>query len=98
MDENGTLFLDEIGDLACDIQVKLLRVIENREFYRVGVNNPIKTNAKFIFATMYNLQTKVATEKFRNDLYYRISELEICIPPLRERKADIKTLADYFLC
>lgn len=96
--ENGTLFLDEIGDLTCDLQVKLLRVIENREFYRVGANKPIKTNTKFIFATMYNLKAKVETEQFRNDLYYRISELEICIPPLRERKADIKALAEYFLC
>ncbi|MDY0150794.1 MAG: sigma-54 dependent transcriptional regulator [Candidatus Cloacimonas sp.] len=96
--ENGTLFLDEIGDLTCDLQVKLLRVIENREFYRVGSNKPIKTNAKFIFATMYNLLEKVATEQFRNDLYFRISDLEICIPPLRERKADIKALTEYFLC
>lgn len=96
--ENGTLFLDEIGDLTCDLQVKLLRVIENREFYRVGANKPIKTNAKFIFATMYKLLDKVATEQFRNDLYYRISDLEICIPPLRERKADIKALTEYFLC
>jgi DNA-binding NtrC family response regulator len=96
--ENGTLFLDEIGDLSCDLQVKLLRVIENREFYRVGANKPIKTNAKFIFATMYNLKTKVETEQFRNDLYYRISELDINIPPLRERKADIKALTEYFLC
>lgn len=96
--ENGTVFLDEIGDLSCDLQVKLLRVIENREFYRVGANKPIKTNAKFIFATMYNLLEKVATEQFRNDLYYRISDLEICIPPLRERKADIKALTEYFLC
>lgn len=96
--ENGTLFLDEIGDLSPDLQVKLLRVIECREFYRVGANNPIKTNAKFVFATMYNLLEKVETEQFRNDLYYRISELEIHIPPLRERKADIKALTEYFLC
>ena len=96
--ENGTLFLDEIGDLTCDLQVKLLRVIENREFYRVGANKPIKTNARFIFATMYRLLDKVATEQFRNDLYYRISDLEIYIPPLRERKADIKALAEYFIC
>jgi len=94
---DGTLFLDEIGDLPLDLQVKLLRLIESREFYRVGGNKPVKTNARFIFATMYDLKEKVAAGLFRNDLYYRISDLEVNIPPLRERPQDIKALAEYFL-
>jgi len=94
---DGTLFLDEIGDLPLDLQVKLLRLIESREFYRVGGSKPVKTNARFIFATMYDLKEKVAAGLFRNDLYYRISDLEVNIPPLRERPQDVKALADYYL-
>ena len=94
---DGTLFLDEIGDLPMDLQVKLLRLIESREFYRVGDSKPIKTNARFIFATMYDLEAKVQEGLFRNDLYYRICDLEINIPPLRQRPQDIRALAEYFL-
>jgi DNA-binding NtrC family response regulator len=94
---DGTLFLDEIGDLPLDLQVKLLRLIESREFYRVGDHKPYRTNARFIFATMYDLNEKVEARQFRNDLYYRISDLEINIPPLRERPQDIKALAVSFL-
>lgn len=95
--ENGTLFLDEIGDLDPGLQSKLLRVIENREFYRVGAIKPIKTNTRFIFASMYDLSQRVESGHFRKDLYYRISELEIHISPLRERKEDILALTDHFL-
>lgn len=94
---DGTLFLDEIGDLTFDLQVKLLRLIENREFYRVGDSQPIKTNARFIFATMYDLREKVEAGFFRNDLYYRISDLEIDLPPLRQRRQDVKALTEYYL-
>lgn len=94
---DGTLFLDEIGDLSLDLQVKLLRLIESREFYRVGDSKPIKTNARFIFATMYDLEAKVQEGLFRNDLYYRICDLEINLPPLRQRPQDIKALTEYFL-
>jgi DNA-binding NtrC family response regulator len=95
--KGGTLFLDEIGDLSLDLQVKLLRLIESREFYRVGDNKPLQTDARFIFATMYNLEEKVKAGLFRNDLYYRICDLEINIPPLRERPQDIKAMTDYFI-
>jgi len=94
---DGTLFLDEIGDLPMDLQVKLLRLIESREFYRVGDNKPVRTNARFIFATMYDLKSKVEAGLFRNDLFYRISDLEVNIPPLRERHQDIKVLTEHFL-
>jgi len=93
----GTIFLDEIGDLPMEQQVKLLRLIETREYYKVGSSRPSRTEARFIFATMQNLNQKVEQQSFRNDLFYRISDLEINIPPLRERKEDISALCEYII-
>ncbi|MCX8092553.1 MAG: sigma-54 dependent transcriptional regulator [Candidatus Goldbacteria bacterium] len=95
--ENGTLFLDELGDIPLDIQVKLLRVLENRTFERVGGNKQLNTNARIICATNKNLNELVKNGTFREDLYYRINVFPIHIPPLRERKEDILLLAEYFL-
>jgi len=92
----GILFLDEIGDLSNEIQIKLLRVIENKEFRRLGSNQEIKVDVQFIFATNKNLEELVEKGEFRKDLYYRLKAFEIYIPPLRERKEDIPLLVDYF--
>jgi len=94
--ENGVLFLDELGDIPLDIQVKLLRVIENRTFERVGGNKTLHTNAQIICATNKNLEEMVKNKQFREDLYYRINVYPIHLPPLRERKDDIELLANYF--
>ncbi len=93
---NGTIFLDEIGDLSPTIQVKLLRVLQEREFERVGGNETIKSNVRVIAATNRNLEELMAEEKFREDLYYRLNVFPIHIPPLRDRRSDITLLADYF--
>lgn len=95
--ENGTLFLDELGDIPLDIQVKLLRVIENRVFERVGSNKQINTNSRIICATNKNLNDMVKQGTFREDLFYRVNVFPIHIPPLRERKEDILPLVEYFL-
>lgn len=94
--KNGTLFLDEIGDLSPAVQVKLLRILQERSFERVGGNKPIKTNARIITATHRDLQKKVQEGSFREDLYFRLNVFPIHLPPLRERSADILLLADYF--
>jgi len=94
--KDGILFLDEVGDIPLDIQVKLLRVIENKTFERVGGNKVIYTNAQIICATNRNLEQMVKKGEFREDLYYRINVFPIYIPPLRQRKKDIRLLADYF--
>lgn len=93
----GTIFLDEVGELSLDMQVKLLRVLQEQEFYRVGGNKPIKMDVRFISATNGNLQKMVAEKMFREDLYYRLSSVPIHVPPLRERRADIVPLATHFL-
>ena len=95
--ENGTLFLDELGDIPLDIQVKLLRVLENRSFERVGGNKQINTNARTICSTNKNLIEMVKQGTFREDLFYRVNVFPIHIPPLRERKEDILPLAEHFL-
>jgi DNA-binding NtrC family response regulator len=95
--DNGTLFLDEIGELAPDIQVKLLRVIQDREFTRLGSNRPIKVDIRLITATNQNLQESVNEKKFREDLFYRLNVINIDLPPLRERKEDIPLLIDLFI-
>ncbi len=95
--DNGTLFLDEIGELAPDIQVKLLRVIQDREFTRLGSNKPIKVDIRLITATNKNLQESVKEKKFREDLFYRLNVINIDLPPLRERKEDIPLLIDLFI-
>jgi DNA-binding NtrC family response regulator len=94
--EGGTLFLDELGDIPLDIQVKLLRLIENRTFERVGGNKSIETNARILCATNRNLSAMIKADTFREDLYYRVNVFPVHISPLRERKEDIVTLALYF--
>ncbi len=93
----GTLFLDEIGDVPPSIQIKLLRVIQEREFERIGGIKTIKVNVRLITATNRNLLEMVNQGKFREDLYYRLHVFPIYVPPLRKRKADIVLLADHFL-
>jgi len=95
--EGGTLFLDEIGDFSPAIQVKLLRVLQEREFQRVGSNQTVKANVRIIAATNVDLEARVASSQFRQDLYYRIHVFPISLPPLRERKEDILLLADHFV-
>lgn len=94
---DGTLFLDEIGDLPAELQPKLLNVLQDREFFRVGGNKLLKTNARVIAATNVNLHDKVAAGTFREDLYYRLNIIELNVPPLRERKEDIPRLTSVIL-
>jgi Nif-specific regulatory protein len=93
----GTVFLDEIGDFSMNLQVKLLRVIQFKEFERVGSIKTIKTNVRIVVATNKNLEEQIKDGLFREDLYYRVNVFPIYLPPLRERKDDIMLLADYFL-
>lgn len=93
----GTLFLDEIGDFSLNLQVKLLRVIQFKEFERVGGHETIKSNVRIIVATNKNLEQEIKNGVFREDLYYRINVFPIYMPLLRERKNDVMLLADYFL-
>ena len=93
----GTLFLDEIGDFSATTQVKLLRVLQEREFERVGSNRTLKTNARIIVATSRDLEKSLDNESFRQDLYYRINVFPILLPPLRDRKDDVLLLADFFV-
>lgn len=93
----GTLFLDEIGELPLQLQVKLLRVIQERECMRIGGTKPIMINVRIIAATNRDLEEMVANGTFRKDLYYRLNIVPVSIPPLRERQEDIITLTSYFL-
>jgi len=95
--EGGTLFLDEIGELNPATQVKLLRVLQEREFDRLGGTETIRTNIRLIAATNKDLEKAIAAGEFREDLYYRLNVFSIFVPPLRERKPDVLLLADYFL-
>jgi Nif-specific regulatory protein len=97
MAEGGTLFLDEIGDLNPAIQVKLLRVLQEREFERLGGTETIKTNVRLIAATNSDLEQGISDGTFRGDLYYRLNVFTIYVPSLRERKSDTLLLADHFL-
>ena len=94
--EGGTLFLDEIGELAPALQAKLLRVLQEREFERVGGNKTIKANIRLIAATNRNLAEEVKNGNFREDLFFRLNVVNIEVPPLRRRKSDIPLLAQYF--
>lgn len=93
----GTIFLDEIGSIGMDVQVKLLRVLQEKEFERVGGYKTIKTDVRIIAATNKNLEQAVEDEAFRDDLYYRLNVFPVYMPPLRERKTDVLLLADHFL-
>ncbi len=93
----GTLFLDEIGDMPLDSQTRLLRVLSNKEFYRVGGDKPIKVDVRIIAATHQNLHNLVSQKSFREDLFYRLNVIKIEVPALRSRKEDIDALAKHFL-
>lgn len=93
----GTIFLDEIGSVDVEVQVKLMRILQEKEFERVGGYKTIKTDVRIITATNKNLEQAVEQETFRHDLYYRLNVFPIYMPPLRERKTDILLLADHFL-
>ncbi|MEN8254710.1 MAG: sigma 54-interacting transcriptional regulator [Verrucomicrobiota bacterium] len=93
----GTIFLDEIGDISPAVQVRLLRVLQEKTFERVGGNETIAVNVRVVAATSRNLEEGIAKETFREDLYYRLNVFPILLPPLRERKSDIMLLADHFL-
>ena len=95
--DNGTMMLDEIGDMPMDLQVKLLRAIQHKEITRIGGTKPIKLNIRFIAATNSDLRKKVQDGVFRQDLFYRLNVVPIHMPPLRERKSDIRRFCDYFL-
>jgi Nif-specific regulatory protein len=95
--EGGTLFLDEIGDVNLATQVKLLRVLQEREFERVGGTETLKANVRLVAATNKDLEKAMASGAFREDLYYRLNVFTLFVPPLRERKPDLLTLADHFL-
>jgi len=97
MANNSTLFLDEIGEMPVEMQVKLLRVIQERELERIGGRSTIKVNVRIIVATNRNLEEEVKAGRFRRDLYYRLHVFPIYIPPLRERPEDIASLANFFL-
>jgi Nif-specific regulatory protein len=95
--DGGTIFLDEIADLPASVQARLLRVIQQRTFERVGSSEPLKSNVRIVAATNRELDQEVAAGRFRADLYYRLAVLPIRIPPLRERREDIPVLAAHFL-
>jgi transcriptional regulator with GAF, ATPase, and Fis domain len=95
--EGGTIFLDEIGELSPILQAKLLRVLQEREFVRVGGTRPIKIDVRFLAATNKDLQKAVREEKFRADLYHRLNVISLTLPPLRERPDDIPELAEHFV-
>ncbi len=95
--EGGTLFLDEIGEMNVSTQVKLLRVLQEKEFERLGGTSTIRINARLIAGTNKDLEKAMSEGKFREDLYYRLNVFAIFVPPLRDRKADVLLLADHFL-
>ncbi len=95
--DGGSLFLDEIGDLPAPVQVKLLRVLQEREIERVGSSRPIAVNVRLLVATHRNLEALVREGRFRDDLYYRINVVTVALPPLRERREDLPLFIDHFL-
>jgi len=97
MAQKGTIFLDEIGDIPITLQTKLLRILQEKEFERIGGYNTIKVDVRVITATNRNLEILMEEGKFREDLFYRLNVFPIIVPPLRERKTDIMLLANYFI-
>ena len=97
MAEGGTLFLDEIGDIRPSLQAKLLRLIQEQEFERVGSMQPIRLDARLVAATNTDLQRAMKEGRFRQDLYYRLNVVNLRLPPLREREEDIEPLARHFI-
>lgn len=97
MANGGTIFLDEIGDMPLHLQVKLLHVLQNMRFERVGGNKVIIVDVRVIAATNKDLETMIKEGTFREDLYYRLSVIPLVIPPLRGRRSDIKLLMYHFL-
>ena len=95
--DQGTLFLDEVGDIPIEIQPKLLRALQEREFERLGSTHTRRVNIRLVAATNRDLEKMIAAREFRNDLYYRLHVFPIRIPPLRERKEDIPQLVSYFV-
>ncbi|HTM08374.1 MAG TPA: sigma 54-interacting transcriptional regulator [Verrucomicrobiae bacterium] len=95
--EGGTLFLDEIGDLAPSLQIKLLRFLETREYYRVGESTPTSADVRIIAATNKNLEDAIRDDSFRKDLYYRLNIARIILSPLRERREDVLPLVEHFI-
>ncbi|MFO0929762.1 MAG: sigma-54 dependent transcriptional regulator [Gemmataceae bacterium] len=95
--DGGTLFLDEIGDISLDVQTKLLRVLEEMTFERVGSSEPVHVDVRIVAATHRDLEAMIADGRFREDLYFRLNVLPIRVPPLRERREDIAELAAHFL-
>ena len=95
--QRGTLFLDEVGDMPMTTQIKLLRVIEQREIMRVGSNVPIKVDVRLVAATNQNLEALVREKRFREDLYFRLNVVRLNLPPLRDRREDIPLLIETFL-
>lgn len=95
--DKGTLFLDEIGELSSSVQVKILRFLQEQEFYRIGRSKPIKVDVRILAATNRSLETAIAEGKFRQDLFYRINVVSLEMPPLRDRKEDIPALAEFFI-
>ncbi len=95
--DRGTLFLDEIGEMSLNMQVKLLRFIQEKEFYRIGGTEPIRSDCRIIAATNKDLELEIKEGRFREDLFYRLNVIPIKVPPLRERKEDIPLLVEHFL-
>ncbi len=97
MANGGTLFLDEIGDITLDVQIKLLRILQEKTFERVGSSEPVRVDVRIVAATHQNLERLIQQERFREDLYYRLNVIPINVPPLRERREDVPELVQHFL-